>query len=507
MLANSYNHSSPLLIQANDHSSNNRSCIARAADAPGRVPLIGTAVGAGRIIISFMIGTSALIGFAFASKGSDLSKRCISLLAESKHEIIRGFQELIPFVSIIADKLKKNPEMEKLQKIVLDYNQNNQEYLQNNSDLKVLSEGNNFVFKLKDKPNLVFKVESRDHANWHDALQNWQGRYNVTKNAQLICNQHNLDRLIVPRIDKILIGKQTVLIEEFIPDINVPLSVLQNRYREAGPEIARQLATFICLTGFCDVKYDNIPIDLNGKVALIDLETTGHPSAAIYGAGGNIPHHLGLINCLQSREQIMAAIHAPYARDYLNEMTKKTVDYRLEIIDIQTTAEASYFNRRITKENPAQPIDNNEAIGKLEERIDLNEEISVLDQKYNNVNTTVKEMLMATINLLNLLMENNEKVSNSPIWMTRSIDLTGGYKKDPSKKALFFFKEKYKNAGVPTFDNGEMDTKGYGSEDECYAKTSKLHAIFSALKDAGYIIDFPKNLLGAFRSPYLRIQL
>jgi len=156
-----------------------------------------------------------------------------------------------------------------------------------NPPYKFLSGGEHLIIILNSLPNVVFKIE-------HD------GRNPITDNtdqyvdAQLkkysraldAVNDNSLDLINIPRCNKTKLtmddGKEVCLLaqEKFETDGDFYFQKGLYRYAFETPELQDyvedcliQLSKFICITGFTDVKFTNIPLLFNGSgIGLYDLD-------------------------------------------------------------------------------------------------------------------------------------------------------------------------------------------------------------------------------------------
>ena len=176
-----------------------------------------------------------------------------------------------------------------------------------------LAQGNNLVFKVKEVPNLVFKMAPPGVSVFHGGkLLNSKAiideRFANMVNAKVVCLANDLSLLIIPQAQKFDInvnGKNYTLIAEEDLKFNPNASAHEELYHKYSTELnetARQLAVFVAKTGFNDVTWRNIPIlneaeEFQGprRVALIDLE---HMKSSLNGFIGDFNGSCGLIRCM-----------------------------------------------------------------------------------------------------------------------------------------------------------------------------------------------------------------
>ncbi len=156
------------------------------------------------------------------------------------------------------------------------------------------------VFTLSSAPGYIFKKQE-------DAEQ----RYESMLLAQTVCRTHQLGLLKIPHAR--LIGKY--IVEEKLELENASIQEENfKKYASSINETIRQLAVFICKTGFSDVSWRNNPVLSNSgdlkKIALIDLEEL-NPSEEFAGIGLfgvpsekgiSIPTRRGLIGCVNENQ-------------------------------------------------------------------------------------------------------------------------------------------------------------------------------------------------------------
>jgi hypothetical protein len=188
---------------------------------------------------------------------------------------------------------------------------------QDDEAIEWLAKGNNFVFKLKESPNIVYKMVPdgtmrMSEKGWMDSEAIIEERFANMVKAKRVCLVHDLSLLIIPHAKKIDVeasGSRYTLIAEEALDFEPNESSqekLYHRYSTELNETAHQLAVFIAKTGFNDVTWRNIPIlkEREGfqgsrRVALIDLE---HMSSCVNGFLGDCNGSRGLIHCVSEAQ-------------------------------------------------------------------------------------------------------------------------------------------------------------------------------------------------------------
>jgi|GEM_PF-6917535 len=160
------------------------------------------------------------------------------------------------------------------------------------------SQENHRVFALDIAPGLIFKMKvSKDcHALGKD--DSMMARYQTMINAQTVLRTHQLGLLVLPHAKIFNVkaeGKEYEIIAEQKVDINPNESAQEQYFEEYADslnETIRQLAIFICKTGYSDVEWRNNPVlnnslDGNGnrKIALIDIEEIDSEETGLFGGG------------------------------------------------------------------------------------------------------------------------------------------------------------------------------------------------------------------------------
>lgn len=172
------------------------------------------------------------------------------------------------------------------------------------------------VFALDSASGIIFKMHVKEKGEIGEEFS-MKTRYETMINAQTVIRTHQLGLLVIPNAKHFTInfqGKEYEILAERKVDIN-PLSSMQEQYFQTYAkslnETIRQLAVFICHTGFTDIEWRNIPIlnnclDERGnrKFALIDLEKIDigdQASLAEIGLFGG-PKRRGLVKCVNEEQ-------------------------------------------------------------------------------------------------------------------------------------------------------------------------------------------------------------
>jgi hypothetical protein len=139
--------------------------------------------------------------------------------------------------------------------------------------VKVVFGANHRVFFLESKPDLVFKPMG---------VKSDADKYIKTvEEARSVVQKEGLDLLSIPRIKVIQIEKIHFVAQEraslAVDNYHEQKGIYERHWsdpdlNEYMKKLFTQLITFIVKTKFSDVKYDNIPFMVDGRVALIDLD-------------------------------------------------------------------------------------------------------------------------------------------------------------------------------------------------------------------------------------------
>ncbi len=124
----------------------------------------------------------------------------------------------------------------------------------------------------------------------------------VTK-AQKICQEKNLYLLYVPSsrlLDNEVLLQEKIELQEKEGDLPFQRGLFrwaldQPDMHEYMHELFRQLTIFICESGFSDVKYDNIALTKDGRIALFDLDNKKAVTGLVRGQAGKAFGLFGMI--------------------------------------------------------------------------------------------------------------------------------------------------------------------------------------------------------------------
>lgn len=163
------------------------------------------------------------------------------------------------------------------------------------------------AFCVDTAPNLIFKFAANN-----DETQNL---FQHLVTAKKICRLHGLNKLVVPQaklVNLTVEGTNVSLIAEIKLDIDFTETSQKEILKKSGQltEAFRQLTTFICKTGFCELTPLNTPIinstDPDSKeIALLDLSIVGQAASSLFGDNllSNAPKDKGIFSWIDHANQ------------------------------------------------------------------------------------------------------------------------------------------------------------------------------------------------------------
>lgn len=183
-----------------------------------------------------------------------------------------------------------------------------------NESIKFYScQDNHRVFTLNTASEFIFKMKADGDIQTADYDDSVRIRYQKMVRAQTLIRTYKLGLLALPRAKLFSVdveGKEYDIIAERKLDINTDKEVQERYFEEYAnrlDESIRQLALFICKTGYSDVEYRNNPVmnsfDEKGncKIALIDIEEMYKSEIGLFGGGFRRTGLVGLVNEVQCR--------------------------------------------------------------------------------------------------------------------------------------------------------------------------------------------------------------
>jgi hypothetical protein len=173
------------------------------------------------------------------------------------------------------------------------------------------SQSDHRVFSLDTAPEYIFKMKASKNCRALGRDDAMKTRYQTMINALTVCRTHGLGLLVIPNAKLFTVeveGKEYEIIAEKKLCLN-PTDSAQEKYFEEYAsslnETIRQLAVFICKTGYSDVEWRNNPVlndvpDQFGcrKIGLIDIEDMGSKTTGLFGGEGR----RGLVGCATEKQ-------------------------------------------------------------------------------------------------------------------------------------------------------------------------------------------------------------
>jgi hypothetical protein len=142
------------------------------------------------------------------------------------------------------------------------------------------SSGEHIVFEVEGLNGLIFKV-SKEHPKDLAEVQKYQ---QLRRDARKLCDEEGLYLIRIPACSFVEIDGVYVIVEERIEDVYGEYHFQKSLYSWGldQPELKLyfkvlfwQMLIFICKFGFGDCKYNNIPLDQNGRAIFLDLDQWG----------------------------------------------------------------------------------------------------------------------------------------------------------------------------------------------------------------------------------------
>ena len=304
------------------------------------------------------------------------------LRSQHQFKVINVKEELEQGINI------SNSTIQKIQKVIKHIEKGKED-----NSIEWLSNYNNYVFKLKDQPNLVFKLTKQ---NSKEAAEK---RFANMIKAKEVCLAYQLGLMVIPHAKKIEVGNSALIVEEalnFNPDASAQEENYQ-KYSKDLNETARQLAIFIAKTGFNDVTWRNIPlIEEEGrkKVALIDIESM---ESAENGFIGDMNRSRGLIRCV-SRDQLDIVINEAKKANIDTQGFEKSINLRLQELETDEKLRQYHLRNNIKGKESIQPN-----IRSLD--LDLEAEDNYITMFDTPETITMKEVLDKIIFKMNKLIQ------------------------------------------------------------------------------------------------------
>jgi hypothetical protein len=232
-------------------------------------------------------------------------------------------------------------------------------------DIEWVGTGRNLVFRLKECPDIVFKIAAQSQGwlngkpvNPNDLTH--QRFANMIK-AKSVCLINNLDSLEIPQAKKFDVKDKdtdsvtyTVIAEqrlEISPHEGINEELHYTHFQQLNQTI-RQLAIFVAKTGFNDLAFRNIPLIHDyKKIALIDLEDMENAHTGFLGAY----RRRGLVDCASSEEQINIVIAEAHKQGAITKKeAKEAKKSRLKQLEEDQKLRTFYEGKGIV--NGKEPI-------------------------------------------------------------------------------------------------------------------------------------------------------
>lgn len=157
------------------------------------------------------------------------------------------------------------------------------------------------VFELDTAPGLIFKMKANKTPRPDGVDDSMGARYRKTIEAQTVLATHQLNLLILPKTELFNVnadGEDYEIIAEQKLDITPNESMQAHyfeEYADSLSETIRQLAVFICKTGYSDVEWRNNPVvnnslgaDGHRRIALIDIEEMDGAKTGLFGKDSSV---------------------------------------------------------------------------------------------------------------------------------------------------------------------------------------------------------------------------
>lgn len=230
------------------------------------------------------------------------------------------------------------------------------------------SQDNHRVFSLDTAPDLIFKMKANKNFHTIGLDDSMKARYQTMINSQTVVRTYKLGLLVIPNAKLFTVnveGEEHEIIAERKVDINPHESAQEQYfqdYAESLNEAIRQLAIFICKTGYGDVNWRNNPVlnnslDENGnrKIALIDLEEMDKPQVGLFGRGDG---RRGLVRCVNEEQgKIVEAVAKQ--NGIKTSSFAEAYAARKEEIEEERKLKEYYTTKNITVGNELIQIDEN----------------------------------------------------------------------------------------------------------------------------------------------------
>lgn len=368
-----------------------------------------------------------------------LSESCTSALAKVG-KILSYFTIVIPLIMLIAKTILRsqhsykiiNPKQQlekginiseatiaKIQQLI-------PKIIKREDDTAIewLAKGNNLVFRIKETPELVYKLAPPGSLilgdkKFLDSKQRSDQRFENMVKAKEVCLTNDLGLLIIPHAKKFAVevnGVSYTLIAEESLEFNHNESAHEELYHKYSTELnetARQLSIFIAKTGFNDVAWRNIPI-LNEvptfqgdrRIALIDLESM---NSAKNGFLGDINGSRGLIRCVSEKQIDNVVAEACKTGGITEEQANEAKKYRLKELQDDQLLRTFHARKGIKTGKEPLKVDLKSLGLDLTEQAQINVTVGVDGNKFKREkqSVTLKKVAKDVIDEINKLIQNS----------------------------------------------------------------------------------------------------
>nr|QBK89788.1 MAG: hypothetical protein LCPAC101_00710 [Pithovirus LCPAC101] len=206
---------------------------------------------------------------------------------------------------------------------------------------------NIFSFYKLDK--YIFKSVKCKYTS--EYIKNIVNRYKKVLYAKKVCNDNNLNLLVVPK-SKLIFCKDTLIIIEEKLNFNSLSSVQEHIYRTKYVEmkdVIMQLALFISLTGLNDVVWRNIPVLENTlKIGLIDTDEMDNVSGGLFRGSYD---RTGLLECTNPiyKDEILkiAVDNTNMSLEFFEYKAQRAYDRRVKYLENDDRIEEYHKTKNI----------------------------------------------------------------------------------------------------------------------------------------------------------------
>ncbi len=285
------------------------------------------------------------------------------------------------------------------------------------------SQGKHRVFSLDTAPEYIFKMNANCHTLGRD--DSMKARYQAMIKAWTVCRTHALGLLVIPNAKLFTVeaeGEVYEIIAEKKLDLNPSESAQEQYFEEYASslnETIKQLAVFICKTGYSDVEWRNNPVlndapDQFGrrKIGLIDIEEMRSKKTGLFGDDDT--QRRGLVRCVtEVQGEKVKDIAEKY--DISTSRFESAHAWRKKEIESNNKLKKYYSTHNITTGFEPLVVDPNLLALNLEETGDVKLFVRAENDEFNLETKTVTmrdvvEELLEKINSLILKSETNSSL-------------------------------------------------------------------------------------------------